>query len=203
MATRSVSPTQREKAGRYQDEEAALALRSTTLPPLRLSLNFFWTFLGNITQAVSRLLLLVVIVKWEGLETVGLWVLTTSLCSSVFTCCELGLRPLLICDVRREHPFQDYYSLRLVLALVGAVVLVAFGSFSYGVGATLALLTLVAAGRAFDSLSDICYGLLQREERMDRIGAGMALRYAGGMVGMLAALMLGYSLVIAVLEGLL
>ncbi|HOP77287.1 MAG TPA: lipopolysaccharide biosynthesis protein [Thermogutta sp.] len=192
-------PTHREKAECRQDEEAALGLRSTTLPPLRLSLNFCWTFFGNITQALSRLLLLVVIVKWEGLETVGLWVLTTSLCSSVFTCCELGLRPLLICDVRRVHPFQDYYSLRLVLALAGAVAVVAFGGFSYGPGTALGLLAIVAVGRTFDSLSDICYGLLQREERMDRIGAGMALRYAGGMVGMLAALMLGYGLVIAAL----
>ncbi|MGQ9762671.1 MAG: lipopolysaccharide biosynthesis protein [Thermogutta sp.] len=171
--------------------------QSTTLPPLRLSHNFFWTFLGNIAQAVSRLLLLVIVVKWNGLETAGLWILTTSLCSSAFACSELGLRSFLVCDVRREYRFQDYYSLRFGLALVAILGLLLFGATTYGLGASLTILAIVALGRAFDSLSDICYGVLQREERMDRIGLGMILRYCGGTIGMSVSLALGYSLVVA------
>lgn len=172
--------------------------RSTTLPPLRLSHNFFWTFLGNIAQAVSRLLLLVIVVKWNGLEAAGLWILTTSLCSSAFAFSELGLRSFLVCDVRREYRFQDYYSLRFLLALVAVLGLLLFGATTYGLGASLTILAIVAVGRAFDSLSDICYGVLQREERMDRIGLGMIIRYCGGTIGMGASLALGYSLAVAV-----
>lgn len=197
MLTSSQDLTERERAACPKGYDAFVAPRSKTLPPLRLSHNFFWTFLGNIVHAVSRLLLLVVIVKWGGLEAAGLWVITTSLCSSAFTFSELGLRPLLICDVRREYLFQDYYSVRFFLTILALVALLGFGSVSYGLGGTLALLLVVAVGRAFDSLSDICYGLLQREERMDRIGQGMIVRYVGGVVVMMIALVLGHGLIVA------
>jgi O-antigen/teichoic acid export membrane protein len=196
MLARVVRSTERDTASSHP-EEVKLGDRSKTLPPLRLSHNFFWTFLGNVSQAVSQLLLLIVIVKWAGLQAAGLWILISSVCSSAFTFSELGLRSLLICDVRREYRFQDYYSLRFFLTLLAVLGLFLFGCFAYGTGTTLTLLAIVVTGRAFDSLSDVCYGLLQREERMDRIGLGMAFRYVGGTIGMAALLTSGYDLVIA------
>ncbi|MBC7337590.1 MAG: oligosaccharide flippase family protein, partial [Clostridia bacterium] len=53
------------------------------------------------------------------------------------------------------------------------------------------LVFVVAAGRMFDSLADIAYAVLQREERMDRIGAGFLIRYGLSLVGAAGVLALG------------
>jgi len=196
MLARVVCFTERDNAS-PDPEDVRLGGRSTTLPPLRLAHNFLWTFLGNVSQAVSQLLLLIVIVKWCGLQAAGLWILISSLCSSAFTFSELGLRSLLICDVLREYRFQDYYSLRFFLTVLAVLGLLLFGCFAYGAGTTLAILVIMAVGRAFDSLSDICYGLLQREERMDRIGLGMMFRYVAGTIVMAMLVTSGYGLVTA------
>lgn len=164
---------------------------STTLPPLSLPRNVAWVFVGNLAQALSRLLLLIGLVQLGGLEAAGLWVMATAISGPIFAGCELGLRNLVICDVRRRFLFQDYFSLRTISAgaALGITALVACGVTSEVRGAILVF--VVATGRLFDSLSDICHGVLQREERMDRIGAGLLLRYGLAAVGILGTLWTG------------
>lgn len=164
---------------------------SSALPAPSLPRNVAWVFVGNLAQAFSRLLLLVGLVKLGGLAAAGLWVMATAITGPIFSACEVGLRNLLICDVRRRFLFQDYFSFRVLSATAAlAVTAVVAWCATSEVSATM-LVLIVAAGRLFDSLSDICHGVLQREERMDRIGAGLLLRYGLATVGILGGLWAG------------
>lgn len=185
----------RQAAG-WRDLPAA---RSRTLPPLKLPVNVFWNFLGNVVQAISRLVLLVLIVKFCGLRGAGLWVAATAMSALAFTLSDLGLRPLLMYDVQRAFPFQDYFSLRSVCTLLAITGLALAGLFYYGFSHGLLIVLMVGLGRAFDSLSDICHGLLQREERMDRTGQGLCLRYSLGLLATLLVIALHGGILLAIL----
>ncbi|MBC7353839.1 MAG: hypothetical protein H5U08_15865, partial [Thermogutta sp.] len=165
--------------------------QSSTLPPLSIRRNFAWYLSGNVTQAVSRLLVLVLLIKLGGLADTGRWVAAVALCAPIFAAFELGLRNLLVCDVRRRFLFQDYFSIRVVGASTACLV-APLAALVYTVNAAfVGLVFVVAAGRMFDSLADIAYAVLQREERMDRIGAGFLIRYGLSLVGAAGVLALG------------
>jgi len=165
--------------------------QSSTLPPLSIRRNFAWYLSGNVTQAVSRLLVLVLLIKLGGLVDTGRWVAAVALCAPIFAAFELGLRNLLVCDVRRRFLFQDYFSIRVVGASMACLVAPLAALVYTANAAFVGLVFVVAAGRMFDSIADIGYAVLQREERMDRIGAGFLMRYGLGLVGAAGVLAMG------------
>lgn len=170
---------------------------SRTLPPLSLTANVAWVFAGNISFALSRLILLVALIKLGGLEAAGVWIAATTLCGPIFTGAELGLRNLLVCDVSRMFLFQDYLSLRTVAAGLALVVTLTLALSLNGFTGAAAVVMMVACARLFDALSDICHGVLQREERMDCIGFGLFLRHGIGLLGILTGLALGGGVLLA------
>lgn len=165
--------------------------QSSALPPLSIRQNFAWYLSGNVTQAVSRLLVLVLLIKLGGLAEAGRWVAAVALGTPIFAAFELGLRNLLVCDVRRRFPFQDYFSIRVVGASMAWLVAPLAALVYTANPAFVGLVFIVATGRMFDSLADIGYAVLQREERMDRIGAGFLLRYGLSLVVIAGALAVG------------
>jgi O-antigen/teichoic acid export membrane protein len=97
----------------------------------------------------------------------------------------LNLRAILVTDARQSHGFTDYLALRATTS-VCAVILIAGFAFAAGYRSELLVVTvLIGMGQAVESLSDICYGLLQRRERMKSIALSMMSR------GLLSALALG------------
>jgi len=163
------------------------------LPPLGIHWNLAWVFSGNLVRSVARAVLLILLVKWAGWEAAGLYIAALAITGPVFAITDLGLRPLLINDVAREYPFQHYFSLRLAGAAAAWIVVAALGLL---LGYPLGRITLVlcaAAARFWDGASDILHGVLQREERMDRIGLSLVLRHLLGTAAFCGAVKLGGS----------
>lgn len=149
--------------------------------------NVFWTFLGNVVYALSRWAMVVVLAQVGNTEMIGLVILAFALGAPLYNLTNLGLRSALVTDVRREYGFQDYLALRLVMA---AFSMLAVGAMVWGMGYPMELVwlsLLVGMGRFFESVSDLFHGLLQRQERMDRIGIAIALREPAAVLFLAAA----------------
>lgn len=170
------------------DETATGNPRPRALPPLGIHWNLAWVFSGNLVRSVARAVLLILLVKWAGWEAAGWYIAALALTGPIFAITDLGLRPLLINDVAREYPFQHYFSLRLVgsaAACSAAAVLGLILGYSSG---RIVLVLCTAAARFCDGVSDILHGVLQREERMDRIGLSLILRHLLGAAAFVAAI---------------
>lgn len=144
--------------------------------PLSLRTNVSWVFVGNVVYAVSRWAMVVALANLGSTEVVGLVVLAFALGAPLYSLSNLGLRGALVTDVKRQYGFQDYLSLRLITSVL-ALLVVAGMVWSMGYNADLVLLTIIAGlGKLFESVSDIFHGLLQRQERMDRIAMALVMR---------------------------
>jgi O-antigen/teichoic acid export membrane protein len=147
-----------------------------TLPPLSLRRNFSWTLLGNVVYAGCQWGVIVVLAKLGSPEMVGQFALAAAIVTPVIMFANLGLRAVLATDVAGEARFRYYLELRLVtngltLAVITGLVLLA------GYRAEVIwIVILMAMTRMFDSVSDILYGLFQRQERMDRIARSMVVK---------------------------
>ncbi len=143
------------------------------LPPMT---NFAWAFMGQLVYAASRWSMLTVLAKAGTPEMVGDFALALAIATPVFLLANLELRAVQVTDVKDEYAFGDYLGLRLVTASLALVVIggIAFAT-GYPVDTVLVILTIGLA-RAFESVSGVFYGLLQRYERMDRIAKSMTIK---------------------------
>ena len=144
--------------------------------PLPLRVNFLWTMGGNFVYAACQWAMLVTLAKLGTPQMVGQFALALAITAPVMIGFGLDLRSVLATDARGQYPFRDYFMLRS-LAMICAVVLVGCIVTAGGYGPYVAAVVVaVAFAKAFESISDIVYGLLQRNERMDRIALSMMIK---------------------------
>jgi O-antigen/teichoic acid export membrane protein len=182
-----------ERSGLFHLPHSALGT------PVRLSLraNMVWTLAGNTVYAGCQWAMLVVLAKVGTTAMVGQFALALALTAPVLLLTNLQLRQVQATDARHQYTFAEYLALRLVmtlLALIAIVVLVLIGGYG---GETAGIILVVGLAKAFESISDVFFGLLQQWERMDRIAISMMIK--GGLS--LLALGLGVVLTGSVLWG--
>lgn len=155
------------------------------LKPLTLRRNFSWTFTGNLVYAASQWGMLVLLAKLGSPEMVGQFTLGLAVTAPVIMFANLQLRGIQATDAKGDYVFSDYLGLRLIgtglaLLIIAGITLKA----GYRSETSLVILT-IALAKAFESISDVFYGLIQQHERMDRIAIALMIK------GPLSLLLLG------------
>jgi O-antigen/teichoic acid export membrane protein len=146
------------------------------LKPLTLRRNFSWTFTGNLIYAASQWGMLVVLAKLGSPEMVGQFTLGLAVTAPVIMFTNLQLRGIQATDAKGEYVFSDYLGLRLIgtglaLLIIAGITLKA----GYRWETSLVILA-IALAKAFESISDVFYGLIQQHERMDRIAIALMIK---------------------------
>ncbi|MEG4027860.1 MULTISPECIES: oligosaccharide flippase family protein [unclassified Microcoleus] len=155
------------------------------LKPLTLRRNFSWTFTGNLIYAASQWGMLVVLAKLGSPEMVGQFTLGLAVTAPVIMFTNLQLRGIQATDAKGEYVFSDYLGLRL-LGTGLALLIIAGITIKAGYRWETSLVILaIALAKAFESISDVFYGLIQQHERMDRIAIALMIK------GPLSLLLLG------------
>ncbi len=144
--------------------------------PLSLRRNFSWTLAGNVVYAACQWGMLVALAKLVSPEGVGQFALGLAITAPVFMLTNLQLRAVQATDSRGEYVFGDYLGLRLVLSAGAIVVVVAIALVAGYPRPTAAVIAAIGCAKAFESISDAFYGLLQQRERMDRIAVSMMIK---------------------------
>ena len=142
--------------------------------PLSLRSNFSWTFVGNVVYAGCQWGMLVVLAKLGSPEKVGQFALGLAVTAPIIMFSNLQLRAIQATDARREYRFGHYLALRLITTAL-ALLVIAGIACGYRLETALVILA-VGLAKAFESLSDVVYGLLQGHERMDRIALSMMIK---------------------------
>lgn len=146
------------------------------LSPLSLRANFSWTFVGNVIFAASQWGMLVVLTKLGSPEMVGQFALGLAITVPIMSFATLKTRLVQATDAKREYEFADYFGLRLITTSLALLIIAGIALLTdYQIETRLVILA-VGVAKAFESISDVFYGLLQQRERMDRIAKSMMIR---------------------------
>ncbi|MBD2361834.1 oligosaccharide flippase family protein [Anabaena minutissima FACHB-250] len=177
--------------------------------PLTLRKNFSWTFIGNLVYAGCQWGMLVVMAKLGSPEMVGQFTLGLAVTAPVIMFTNLHLRSVQATDAKKQYLFSDYLGLRListVLALLIIAIIILLGGYRWE---TILTISFIGLAKAFESISDVFYGLIQQQERMDRIALSLMLKgllsllflaigiyISGSILGGVAGLVLAWGLVL-------
>jgi len=153
-------------------------------PGVGLRRNFAATFGGNLAFAASQWAALSLIAKLGSAEMLGQYAFAVAVASPLALFSHLNLRAVVATDLEQRHPFGDYVSVRLSASAL-AVALTTTAAVVLYSGTMAVAIVLAAVSLAFDHVSDLYYGSLQRRELMDRIALSMTVR------GVLSAAALG------------
>jgi O-antigen/teichoic acid export membrane protein len=143
---------------------------------LSLRKNFSWNLVGNIAYAGCQWGILVILAKLTSPEMVGRFALGLAVTAPIIMLSNLQLRGVQATDARGEYLFGHYLGLRLITTLLALLIIttvVYLGTYSLEAG-----LVILAVGfsKAFESISDVYYGFMQRCERMDRIAKSRMIK---------------------------
>jgi len=138
--------------------------------------NLGWALAGNLGYAACQWVILVVTARLTTVEDVGRLALALALTAPAMILANLQLRAVLATDARGEHAPGAYVALRL-LTTGGALLAIAAAATALGYrGTTLAVILGVACAKAFEAMSDVLFGVLQRDENLRRIALSMLAR---------------------------
>lgn len=156
----------------------------------RLSIvsNALWASVGNVVGAGAMWGLVVLLARFQSAEVVGRYSLALAIASPVFLLFNMHLRTLQATDSLQTYQFAEYFAFRAVTT-TGALAFCATLPAVLGLsGETAPMLTAVGVSKACESLSEIIYGRMQQQERMDVVAKSMMLRGALSLLGMAALL---------------
>lgn len=143
---------------------------------LSLRHNFIWNLAGNLVYAACQWGMLIVLAKLTSPEQVGIFALGLAVAAPIFFLSQLQLRGVQATDACDEYEFGHYFGLRIITTLVALVIIgliVSVGDYDRN---TAWVVVAVAMSKAFESIADVFYGLLQRHERMDRIAISLLIK---------------------------
>lgn len=165
---------------------------------LSLRTNFSWVLFGNIFYVAFQWGMLVAIAKLSNTEAVGQFSLGLAVTAPVTMFARLRLRDIQVTDAKQEYPTADYLGLRIITALLGMALIVGIVLVTSYSRQTKLVIAIIGVAKAFESVSDILYGVLQHRERMDFIGKSMIFKGAASLAALSIGLFVTGSMVWAV-----
>lgn len=138
--------------------------------------DFAWTFAGNAVYAAGQWALLSLFAKLGGAGMLGEYALALAVAAPVAMLAHLNLRSVLATDAGGRHPFGDYLATRLIVTALSLVVIAAIAAVTADSWTMKAAIVAVGLALASEAVSDLCYGALQRRDRMRQVAMSMMAR---------------------------
>jgi O-antigen/teichoic acid export membrane protein len=116
------------------------------------------------------------VAKFGTPEDVGQFTLGFALSAPIIIFTMLGLRQYQATDVRDEYSFYDYLGVRLFTTLVALLALLAITLPGVYSKETMIVILVIGFAKGIEAISDICQGLFQKYERMDRVAVSLLIK---------------------------
>jgi O-antigen/teichoic acid export membrane protein len=138
--------------------------------------DFSWILCGNITYSFCQWAFVVVLAKTGSPVDVGCYALALAIATPLLTFANCQGRNLVASDVTDQYTFGEYLGFRassLALAVAAVVLIAGWTGHSRS---AIAVTSLLGVSLAFDWMSETYFGLMQKYDRLDRIGLSLMLK---------------------------
>ena len=144
--------------------------------PPKLSRNLSWSLTGNATYVAAQWAMLVVLAKIGTPQMVGQFALGLAITAPIMMFSNLELRAVQATDAIHRYRFGDYLVLRLIATTLALVAILGIVYVMGYQGETALVILVVGLAKAFESISDLFYGLFLQHEYVDRMAKSMLIK---------------------------
>ena len=170
----------------------ALATTATTgaadSPGLSAGTNFAWTLAGDVVYLACLWGVVVVLARLGTPVMIGQYSLGVAIITPLLMLTNLQLRLVQSADVRCEWPFSNYLGLRLLTSSLAVSILVLAMLLLRVEPAVKLVIVLIAIFKGIDSISDVCHGLFQKNDKLDYLSQSVMGRGLLALTGITVAI---------------
>lgn len=143
---------------------------------LSLKKNLSWTLLGNIIYVATQWGMITAIAKLGSVKMVGQFSLGLAITAPIIFFANMKLRTVQVTDFNNEYNFKEFLSLRIITSLFALLItLLTVLLLGYSLETSI-LIILIGMSKCIESIGDIVYGVLHKNEKMDLIGKSQILK---------------------------
>lgn len=150
--------------------------------PRSLRQNFSSTAVGNLVYSACQFGMLSILARFTSPTEVGRYAIALAISGPVFVFANLKLRQVLATDAAGQFAFGQYLGQRIITSVLASAAVAAVALVLGMDGRTLATVLAVTAFKAFESVIDMLYGAMQRQEQMQLIARSQVWRGIGGLL---------------------
>lgn len=159
---------------------------------------YFWNILGSAINALSSMILLILVNRILGIQDGDIFSLAFSIGQMMLTVATFQVRVYQATDVTEKFKFHHYFFFR-VLSCAAMVVVSAVYCLANGyTGEKLAVVFLICLFRVADAFSDVYQGMFQQKERLDLAGMSLTFRTVFSIFVFIVAMLVSHNLTVSV-----
>ncbi len=160
--------------------------------------NVSWNVAGNVVNAVCQWGVIALMAKLGNPAMIGQYALGLAISLPVVMLTNMQLSTVEAVDLRSEFSDAEYLQVRLISASLTFCVIVGIASVAGYTRETALMIVAVGAGKCLDAVSDIFYGLFQRNERMDVTSRSLMAKGTLGLVAVAGSVALAGSALLGI-----
>jgi O-antigen/teichoic acid export membrane protein len=141
-----------------------------------------WTLSGNIIYAASQWGVLIILSRLGSPETVGKFSLALSITAPVILFFNLDLRNIQATDANTKFNFNDYLGLRIRTTIIAFIFIIIITLIMSSSLESKLVVVIIALSKSFESISDVIYGFMQYQNRMDIIAKSIIIKGVSSLV---------------------
>ena len=138
--------------------------------------NFIWNILGTGFNAFNSLFFMIIVTRINGVENAGIFTLAFSTACIIYVIGIYAGRIYQVTELNKNITDQEYIVNRIITTATMIIMVIIFSVFKkYSIYkfTTFLLLTIYKALEAF---SEVIYGILQKNEQLDKVGKSLFMK---------------------------
>ena len=161
--------------------------------------NFIWNTIGVFSISLTSFVYSLILVRLCELSISGVWSYAFAVACTAVTIASFGGRTYQVTDVKNELTTYTYVKARyLTVSLMFGIMLIFTALKGFNLNKSL-ILILLCLFKFFEELSDVYYGILQKNDRLYVVGKSMFFKSFINMIIFFVAILLTKELLIAVI----
>jgi O-antigen/teichoic acid export membrane protein len=159
-----------------------------------------WMIVGNGGYAFFQVMVMVLISKYLGVESLGHFSLALALTAPIMLFSNFGLRTLWITDQTGIYSYADFNKIRIYSSIAGVLVCSLIACFyAFDQWAIFLVIIIIALCKMIENQSDLYYGLLHKISKQRNIALSLLLRGFAGFLGVAIGIYIFNELVYALI----
>src|SRR5699024_4135331 len=144
--------------------------------PLSIKENVSWGIIGNVLYSLTQSGILIVLARLDSPDSVGTFTLALAIVAPISMFARMQLNLVYASDLKNDYIFNDYIAVRIVSSVLMLIILLSVLTFLDLNNRVLIVVIVIDCSKFVEGLSDICYGVMQKNDRIDKVGISKTLR---------------------------
>lgn len=157
---------------------------------------FLWNAIGSGCNAVSTMIILLVINRFYGHFEGGIVTIALALAQQMLTISNFETATFYVTDSKKETSFDVHFSTKIILFTIAVIASIATAFYKYEFYKA-AVVALFCIYKATDGFATLTTGALQREGRLDLAGASLTFKTTASIVVLIATSLISKNLLLA------